>query len=454
MSFAFFYRYKLRRRIAFFLLLAGAGVFIMNSCQVKHKGTLQSSIFKEEYCADDSSNSYALYVPEHYSECKSMPLVVILDPHGSGNFAIKKFKKSAGNYQCILAASNLVRNNYPEFITAVEALVRDVKSRFPVVSGVYIAGFSGGARMALAYAQNHKLNGVLVSGALATDEQLKTIHTQIYAIAGLADFNFPEIAPFVLNTVKTPSNLLIEIAGEMHEWPPENVLERALGMLFLNKDNAATFCFNHKNVLKEFSQKTREYADSCIKNVNLIETALVYKNILSVSDVPQRKTFEKSYESIIKSSDFNKELSDMRKSLQFEYRAREAYYKALTEKGTEWWNREIDELNIQIGNSDDKYMEYAYERIKAFLGIVCYSLTRNSLQADDLTVSSRILQVYKMVEPNNADMFYYTALYSLKTGRINDAANQLQQSVKAGFSDFSQMKKDFPLGILEKAGIN
>ena len=44
---------------------------------------------------------------------------------------------------------------------------------------LYLAGFSGGARMALAYAGRHPVQGTWVSGALADIDQLQQIHSPV-----------------------------------------------------------------------------------------------------------------------------------------------------------------------------------------------------------------------------------------------------------------------------------
>jgi hypothetical protein len=137
----------------------------------------------------------------------------------------------------------------------------------------------------------------------------------------------------------------------------------------------------------------------------------------------------------------------LRKSLQFEYRVREAYYNALSSKDLEWWKREVDVLNSKIEAGNDVNMQFALKRIKAFLGIVCYTLTNNALQTNDLINAGKMLEIYRLVEPQNPDMFFFFALYSLKTGREDLIAGYLKNALENGYTDTPQIKKEFPVGV-------
>ena len=89
-------------------------------------------------------------------------------------------------------------------------------------------------------------------------------------------------------------------------------------------------------------------------------------------------------------------------------------------------------------------MQFALKRIKAFLGIICYTLTNNALRTNDLNTASKTLEIYKLVEPANPDMSYFFALYYLKTGKIDLISEYLKGALENGFSDTIQMKKELP----------
>ncbi len=424
--------------IIYFLL---PGILITcNSSSLNKTGAL----LEVQSCLNDPSNKYVTYIPSHSEECKAMPLIIILDPHGAGSFAIKHFLYTSENYQCMLAASNLVKNNFEGFMPAIESLIADVRKKYPVGPEVFIAGFSGGARMALTYAQNHKVDGVMASGALSTPEQIASIHATIFASAGLADFNFPEVATYIFDETHKPSNLRLEIVGDIHEWPDSMNIYRAMGSVIFSDNRMENNCFQKKIAIKTFAASNKALVDSLYKSNLLINTRLVCENLLVIPNLPEKKFFEEMLESVNKDTKLQSELIRLRKSLEFEYKVREAYYSAFNSQDSTWWKNEIEALNYKISNADDVYMKYAYRRIKAFLGIVCYSVTNNALRTDNLVTVAKTLEIYKLVEPNNPDMYYFSSLYALKCGNKKVIRNYLQLAVKNGFEDLELIRKEFP----------
>jgi len=427
------------------LIIIPAMILIMVSCGSRPDISTYQSVLKADTCLHDASHTYFVYIPAHSSDCETMPLVIIIDPHGSGSFAINHFIEAAETYKFILGASNLVRNNYADYNRAIEVLAGDIKARYPAGDKTYLAGFSGGARMVLAYAQSHDINGVLACGALAAPDQLKSIKAYVYALSGKADFNFPEVAHFILNETDRPSNLQLQLAGELHQWPSSEDLSQGLGWLYLNDKLSDTKCIPLKTVLKDFSEKGKNLADSLLSSRQYIQMKLICLNMLEIQDLPDRQYFKDHVESMIGSQALNDEISQLRKSLQFEYKVREAYYNALTSKETDWWNREMNELNSRIEASKDMNMNFALKRIKAFLGIICYSVTNNALRSNDLNNAGKTLEIYKMVEPRNPDMFFFFALYSLRTGNEELVSGYIRDALENGFTDTMQIKKEFPV---------
>ncbi len=423
---------------------------ILSSCRQHSSGQTGKARLKTEYCIRDTGNSYELYLPENYSACKSVPVIIILDPHGSGKHAIKQFIKTAGQYHCMLAASNQVRNNFDGFIGSIQTLIGDIQTKFPFAGTVYIAGFSGGARMALAYAQSHKTGGILACGALAGKDQVKAIPATIFSITGMGDFNFSETAVFLLNPGSIPPNLKIEFTAEIHEWPSSDMLAWAMGFFILGSEDTGSGCIDRKKLLDEFCQTSAARIDSLVRSHSLLQASVSCRNIGSMKNASYTRHLRKSCDSIAASKGLNEEMALLGSSLQFEFKAREAYYNALTTKEPEWWKHEIGELNRLIDNSTERYTKYTYIRIKAYLGIVCYTIEKNLLQTGDLDKAAKILAIYRLAEPENPDMFYFSAVYSYKRGNTAEAEKLLKQAVNRGYSDTLQIHHDFPQRMIEK----
>jgi hypothetical protein len=401
-------------------------------------------------CVSDTNHSYTLYIPSHENACVSMPLIVVVDPHGSGKSVINKFFDPAEKYKCIIAASNLIKNNYPEYNRSIQQLILDVKKKYPVNNFVYICGFSGGARMAISFSQSNNVDGILACGALATINELKASRSHIYSIMGMTDFNFPEIAEFIITPELKPHNLSLEIYGELHEWPDSSVLSRGIGFLINISEQNDNLSHLKKYISIYLENNFLTQAYNYEKSQEFIKARLIYSNLLELDNLEHKKTVQKCLDSISNSISYMAEIQQFKKSLQFEMKLREAYYNAFTTSDANWWTKEVATLNYQIENETNKYDLFVYKRIKAYLGIICYSLSRNFLSNNDMTNAFKALAIYKLIEPQNPDMFYFSALYNLKKGNTNQAEELIRKAMKSGYNDTMLIRQNFPQRIVDR----
>jgi hypothetical protein len=402
------------------------------------------------YCSNEINHSYAIYVPSHEQKCSEMPVIIVLDPHGAGNSVINSFITASEKYKFIVAASNLVKNNYPSYNQSINNLVEDVKSKNSSANSVYLCGFSGGARMAISYAQSHKIDGILACGALAGNNELIACQTNIYSVMGMSDFNFPEIASYIISPELKPNSLFLEIAGDIHEWPDSSVLSRCIGYLITKSAKNNNSCLSKKQLLNNLEKSFLDIAGNMEQAQEYIKAKQLYSNLMELENLKHGNLIREKLESILNSSGYKSEFLEFKQSLEFERKVREAYYNAFNISDINWWNKEILGLNHQIEVTTDKYDLLVYKRIKAFLGIMCYSLSRNSIFTNDLEKAQKILAIYKNIEPQNPDMFFYTALYNLKSGNKQIAKELLKTAIEHGFNDTTLIKQNFPVVITKE----
>ena len=185
-------------------------------------------------CARDPTQSYALYLPRNYDKSRKWPVLYAFDPGARGRVPVERYKDAAEQFGWILVGSNNSRNaSMQSSITSWNAIVHDTLDKFSIDDGrAYITGFSGGARVALTFASQCKdcLAGVIAGGAgFPPDiEPAPTMHFAIFAIAGIEDFNFPEIKELDVKLTRANIAHQIEIWGGRHEWPPATVATDAV----------------------------------------------------------------------------------------------------------------------------------------------------------------------------------------------------------------------------------
>ncbi len=212
-------RYGLRMMLALCLL---AGVVALAA------DLPAGRIIDEVACAADAAQSYALYIPRAYAPDRSWPVIFAFDPGGRGRVPVERYEAAAEQYGFIVAGSNNSRNGSPEIGRAVDAMTSDVMSRFRIDERrVYIAGMSGGARVAFSIALgSQRVAGVIASSAGYPDgKPRKTLAFPVFATAGTDDFNHLEMRR-IDRALTSPHRLAVFEGG--HVWLSSDLAVQAV----------------------------------------------------------------------------------------------------------------------------------------------------------------------------------------------------------------------------------
>ena len=204
------------------------------SCGLAAEELPKGRVVERVVCNGNSSQSYALYLPPAYSAERAWPILYCLDPLARGSVPVERFRNAAGRAGFIVAGSNNSRNGPNDLAReAIQWLLTDTHERFVIDdSRVYVAGFSGGARLALAWAGSARIAGVIACGAGFGGSQIpKQVPLRIYATAGVDDFNYDEVYAMSreLSRRGIPQRFA-EFAGG-HDWLPETLTTEALDFL-------------------------------------------------------------------------------------------------------------------------------------------------------------------------------------------------------------------------------
>ena len=115
---------------------------------------------------------------------------------------------------------------------------------------------------------------------------------------------------------------------------------------------------------------------------------------------------------LISNSKFKNYISKLEQNLKNETERNRNYINNIELKDTIWWKNEIE--NIKRISSDDKNIlkSESYSRTKAFLGILLFSKTNQLMhQPNQNKLLDKTLFIYKQLEPENPDVYYYKSLY-------------------------------------------
>lgn len=223
------------RSIVITVLLAHATAPAIAQTESIPKGQVLEKI----QALNDSSQSYALYLPSNYTPDRKWPVLYAFDPGARGRAPVERFKEAAEKFGWIVVGSNNSRNGpWDLAANAWNAMQIDTHQRFAIDDErMYATGFSGGARAAVRIAVACKcLAGVMANGAgfptdLAPSPQT---HFVFFGAAGVDDFNYPELKSLEEPLTKAGISHRIQTFDGRHEWPPVSVATAAVAWMELH----------------------------------------------------------------------------------------------------------------------------------------------------------------------------------------------------------------------------
>jgi predicted esterase len=165
-------------------------------------------------------------------------VIFLFSPSGNGAEAASLFQAGAERLGWIVIASNDARNGPTAPIRAAqEALWKEAFERTKAdPKRVYAAGFSGGARMAMSLAEDHRsaFLGLISIGAFGTGRTLGPGRLAHVMICGEEDFNQAELAAaWERMRGSSDRRLWMEHFPGGHRWPPADLIEEAMTFLDL-----------------------------------------------------------------------------------------------------------------------------------------------------------------------------------------------------------------------------
>lgn len=217
---------------------------------------------------DDPTQSYALYLPSRYTPEKRWPVLYCLDPLARGEVPVARFRVAAEKYGWIVVGSHNSRNGTVKAsLNAAVKMFDDTRARLSIDERrIYLAGFSGGARMSIrfGYLCRGCLAGVVACGAgfPADLKPSNGVPFPVYSVAGTEDFNFPELKKLdeTLDKFSIPHRLAVFEGA--HAWPPAEKCAEAVEWMELQAMKSGRLPRDEAFVEQLFAQQMRKASDA------------------------------------------------------------------------------------------------------------------------------------------------------------------------------------------------
>ena len=352
------------------------------NCGDLFQGVADTTLIVKVICRYDSSQGYEVYLPSNYTIRKKWPILLCFDPHANGRLPVKLFSAAAEKYGYIVVGSNNSANGVDNIEYVVRTFYEDVISRYSIDSTrIYTAGFSGGGRIAISLALSwSNIKGVIIcsAGLPGFQPSQGTRAFTIAALVGDGDFNYSEVESLPAQFKGTKFSIYTSIFHGTHTWPSREQL--AIALLFL-----------HIKAMQEGIVTTDRQIIACLKN-SLLDSVRYYHQRKNIAD-----------ECSWAAPEFREFLSEKQQLLHMEEMLRMEYQKAFTEKDTSWWRNEANVLRTRLAMSSDGLKKARHERVLAYLSIMAYTYTNQSIQAGHREAARHFVDIYGIIDPQNPD---------------------------------------------------
>jgi predicted esterase len=178
-------------------------------------------------CRRFPGQSYALYLPSHYTPQKKWPILYAFDARQRGAVPLERYRAAAERLGWIVVSSNNSRSDesMEPNIEAMKAMWEDSHERLSIdPRRAYATGFSGGARVAvlLAQARRGEVAGVIGhGGGFPFESRPETVPPfAFFGLAGFTDFNFPELLTLDRRLGELGATHRFESFDGAHQWAP------------------------------------------------------------------------------------------------------------------------------------------------------------------------------------------------------------------------------------------
>jgi pimeloyl-ACP methyl ester carboxylesterase len=410
-------------------------------------------VIEQVVCLKDTSQSYALYLPNNYTPGRAWPILYGFDPGARGVRPVERFKDAAEKYGYIVVGSNNSHNGPGVPLSQIiGALFEDTRARFSIdEKRVYATGFSGGARVAGSVAQSlgGRVAGVILCGAGFSPGKAMTrpLPFPVFGIAGDEDFNWIELRQLnrTLDSIGS-ANRFVTFDGD-HAWPPSAVCSQAVEWMELQAMKSGGRSRDEKLIAELFDKAVaRARADESANRG--YEAFLTYdalaKDFQGLRDAAEfsRRADE------LRSSRETKERLRQEKAAESAQERRSQSFFAMRErlKTAENFSTALAEMKSVISDLRKKAAdkEASVDRLVARRALALFYVSMMEEATGhrfnkDYREAATDLTLAAAIRPENPQVFYALARACALSGDKRSAIENLKKAVELGFSNTDEI---------------
>jgi len=371
-------RHKKRFLVIIYFL---ATCFAVQSQDEFEKGKLLDRIA----VTNTKNENFALYLPNTYNPQELTKILFIFDPSGNGAQGVNAFINAAEKHNFMLVSSNNSRNGPYELNFGIaNRLLNHVFSTFNIdAKGIYLAGFSGGARLATAIAcLMDQVSGVIACGAGFSGLPAHAPTTQNFAYAGLIgneDMNYTEMRDVKAYLQKLRFNHTLISFNGGHQWPPSTEIEKAFQWLLIQSHKKGTSKLKEEQ-LYEFYKANFKSAKKALKENHSLLVEEEYERLLhTFGSIFKTDSISDQLKQLKKSKAHKQEIKQLQKALLKEKVYAKKYadrfhndFEHAKNAKLDWWEKEINALK-KAEIKSNKQMSKMIKRVRFQIFVMAFS---------------------------------------------------------------------------------
>ncbi|WP_127337007.1 hypothetical protein [Flavobacterium cupreum] len=360
------------------------------------------------------TESYAIYFPKKYDGKTPLAVVFIFEPAARGREGIAPFIPAAETYQYILVCSNTLKNGSTQNnIGIANRLFDAVLENYTIdTSQLYIAGFSGGARLASYFGiSTGVFQGVIACGASFNDMDKFIPPSNNFSYVGMVgdrDMNYLEMTENKtwLDNAKIVNTLFI--AHYEHAWPKPSQMLRAFDWLELQ---AYRKNIRPKNdtVLKRIYDSNMRIADSLKANNEMILSVNAYERGITFLNTTDDNFIRAKISEIKKSKPYKEETAKTEKIKVLEneildklwHRFDQELKSAKPVTNFKFWKSEINDLNVMKADDNNPLTQNMAVRILNWFQVSVYETGQEYKRNQQNDKFAYCQELYKMITETN-----------------------------------------------------
>lgn len=302
-------------KISFSVILLCCSAFLFSQ-----QNTAQTSSKLIDSVSVNGVESFAIYFPKKYHSTENNSIVFIFDPSGDGKGGITPFIKASETYNHILVCSNNSKNGLLKTnLDIANRLFDYVLNNYKIDQNkMYIAGFSGGSRLASTIAlQSNSFYGVIACGAGINGVDKYILPTNKFRYAGFVGKNDMNYSEMLQNKIWLENNDFpneLYISNNKHIWPNEEEILTAFDWFEIEKLHADKD--KNKNLIQEYKTKYLNAANKLIEEGKLEFGVLELERI--IKHFEKDEIVSKRLDSLKKSKEYKSQISNENRLLASE----------------------------------------------------------------------------------------------------------------------------------------